>query len=74
MQSTWKYPTLLSIGGNQNDSYFENAWCCPKKLNLHLLYGQATPHLGIYSPEMEIYLYKDLHQNVHNSFLGNVPQ
>ena len=41
------------------------------KLNLHLSYDSSIALLGIYSRYVQTCLCKDLHTNVHNSFIHN---
>jgi len=59
----------MQNNGNSHTNWF------PVKLNLDLLYGPATPLLGIYPREMKTYIYnKGFDRKVYSSFIHNSPK
>ena len=65
MWRDWNSHTLM---GMENSKSFLKSLAVFSKLNTHLPYNAAIPHLGIYPREM-----KHVH-NVHSSFISNSPK
>lgn len=69
----WKYQMLVRIWVNGPlviAGHFEKLFDSFVQVK-HKPYDPAILSLGIYSREMKIHSYKELHKNVHSSFILN---
>lgn len=65
--------TLL-VTMHNDKSLWNMIWKFLKRLDIHLAYDPAIPFIHIYFREESVHPYKNLHLNVHGSFIRNNQQ